>query len=263
MFFRCPYTEEINEFILKARELNKKVFYDVDDLVIDTEYTDQIPYLDTMPMEERKAYDDNVRNMGKLLKMCDAAITSTTHLQIELKKFVPEVLINRNTASEEMGCLSEKALRLKKSKSTVDIGYFSGSITHNDDFEMILPVIIEVMTSYQEVRLHLVGELDLPPELLEFQNRIIIHPFVDWKKLPELIAEVDINLAPLTDTLFNKERRCMRSIAVPDGRISVSGHPRDRRMYSRLLKRRRIRSCSITSIIRSMIDSGKKEDEAP
>ena len=206
VFFRCPYTEEINEFILKARELNKKVFYDVDDLVIDTEYTDQIPYLDTMSMEERKAYDDNVRNMGKLLKMCDAAITSTTHLQIELKKFVPEVLINRNTASEEMGCLSEKALRLKKSKSTVDIGYFSGSITHNDDFEMILPVIIEVMTSYQEVRLHLVGELDLPPELLEFQNRIIIHPFVDWKKLPELIAEVDINLAPLTDTLFNKAK---------------------------------------------------------
>lgn len=206
VFFRCPYTEEINEFILKARELNKKVFYDVDDLVIDTEYTDQIPYLDTMSMEERKAYDDNVRNMGKLLKMCDAAITSTTHLQIELKKFVPEILINRNTASEEMGCLSEKALRLKKSKSTVDIGYFSGSITHNDDFEMILPVIIEVMTFYQEVRLHLVGELDLPPELLEFQNRIIIHPFVDWKKLPELIAEVDINLAPLTDTLFNKAK---------------------------------------------------------
>ena len=28
--------------------------------------------------------------------------------------------------------------------------------------------------------------------------------------------------------------QCIRSIAVPDGRISVSGHPRDRRMYSPL-----------------------------
>ena len=38
----------------------------MDDLVIDTKYTDQIPFLDRMQPEERQAYDQNVRNMGEL-----------------------------------------------------------------------------------------------------------------------------------------------------------------------------------------------------
>lgn len=206
VFFRCPVTEEIEEFVLLAKKLNKKVFYDIDDLVIDTKYTDTIPYLKTMSVEERKMYDENVRNMGKLLKICDAAITSTTHMKNELEKFVPEVLLNRNTASEQMETLSDIAIKHKKEKQTVDIGYFSGSITHNDDFEMILPILNNLMEKFKNLRIHLVGELDIPENLKRFEKRIVIHGFVDWKELPELISEVDINLAPLTDTLFNKAK---------------------------------------------------------
>ena len=39
VFFRCPYTEVIGEFIKLARGLNKRVLFDIDDLVIDTVYT--------------------------------------------------------------------------------------------------------------------------------------------------------------------------------------------------------------------------------
>ena len=86
VFFRCPITNEIEKFICLAKKLNKKVFYDIDDLVIDTSYTDMIPYLKNMSNEEKKMYDENVFNMGKLLKMCDAAITSTSHMKMELEK---------------------------------------------------------------------------------------------------------------------------------------------------------------------------------
>ena len=40
IIFRCPYTEEIGKFIRLAKSLNKTVIYDIDDLVIDTKYTD-------------------------------------------------------------------------------------------------------------------------------------------------------------------------------------------------------------------------------
>ena len=110
VFFRCPYTDMIGEFIKLARKLNKKVLFDIDDLVIDTEYTDTIKYLDSMSKEERALYDDGVMRMGKTLKLCDAAITTTERLAEELNKYVPEVFINRNTASEEMYDLSVKAL---------------------------------------------------------------------------------------------------------------------------------------------------------
>ena len=93
IFFRCPYTEVIGKFVAVARKLNKKVFYDIDDLVIDTKYTDQIPYVRQMSKTDKAAYDENVENMGRLLRLCDMAITTTNCLAEELKKYVPDVLI--------------------------------------------------------------------------------------------------------------------------------------------------------------------------
>lgn len=207
VFFRCPYTEVIGEFIKLARGLNKRVLFDIDDLVIDTVYTDTIKYLDSMSKEEKELYDDGVRRMGKTLSLCDAAITTTECLAEELGKYVPEVFINRNTASEEMCKLSQEALRAKKKEQEhIKIGYFSGSLTHNDDFQMILPVLVRLMERYEKLQLHVVGELDLPSELKPWKERVISHPFVDWKELPGLISQVDINLAPLEKSIFNEAK---------------------------------------------------------
>lgn len=212
VIFRCPYTEELGEFIRLAKELNKTVIYDIDDLVIDTKYTDTIKYLDTMSSEERKGYDEGVRNMQKVLKMCDAAITTTERMEEELKHYVPKVFINRNTASEEMLQLSEEAYEKRvaektaESRETVKMGYFSGSITHNDDFILIQPAVAKIMEKYPQTELHIAGILDIPKELEAFKERVIAHPFADWKKLPEMIASMDINLAPLEESIFNEAK---------------------------------------------------------
>ena len=42
IFFRCPITPTVEEFIKKEKEENKTVFFDIDDLVIDKKYTDTI-----------------------------------------------------------------------------------------------------------------------------------------------------------------------------------------------------------------------------
>ena len=212
VIFRCPYTEELGEFIRLAKELNKTVIYDIDDLVIDTKYTDTIKYLDTMSSEERKGYDEGVRNMQKVLKMCDAAITTTERMAEELKHYVPKVFINRNTASEEMLQLSEEAYKkiiaekTAEERKTVKLGYFSGSITHNDDFILIQPAVAKIMEKYPQTELHIAGILDIPKELEAFKERVIAHPFTDWKKLPEMIASMDINLAPLEESIFNEAK---------------------------------------------------------
>lgn len=211
VFFRCPYTERIGEFVELARALNKSVLYDVDDLVIDTAYTDQIGYLDTFSPEERLAYDENVRSMGKLLRLCDGAVTTTACLAEELKRFVPQVYINRNTASEEMVKRSLEAVSsLEKNENgdgnRVRLGYFSGSITHNDDLRMILPVLTRLLKENRSLQLCLTGEVTLPEELRPYVAQIETRPFADWRELPAMIAGVDINLAPLTDTIFNRAK---------------------------------------------------------
>lgn len=233
IFYRCPYTDMIGKFIEAAKKSNKTVLYDIDDLVIDTKYTDQVKYLSTITKEEKDNYDEGVRRMQKTLLLCEAAITTTERLANELKKYVPEVFINRNTASERMVELSNFAIYyrdvlpdmdpqkvVKQEKKLqqeyinirnerdkkVRLGYFSGSITHNDDFLMILPVIIKLLSEYDNLELSIVGELDIPDDLLPFKNRINVLPFVKWGELPQLISSVDINLVPMENTIFNEAK---------------------------------------------------------
>ena len=56
------------------------------------------------------------------------------------------------------------------------------------------------------VRLCLVGEITLPEQLKRFKDRVVIDKLVSWEKLPRLISSVDINIAPLVDTLFNRAK---------------------------------------------------------
>lgn len=234
VFFRCVFTEDIGRFIEQAKKMNKVVIFDIDDLVIDKKYTDQIKYLDTMSQRERAEYDSGVERIGHTLSLCDAAITTTERLAEELKNYVPTVYINRNVASDRMVELSKRvnyrrdeltkvsmekaksmkklpawksAMKIKKEREgVIRIGYFSGSITHNEDVEMILPVLSRIMREHSEVELHIVGELDIPEALKEFKDRIVSRPFVDWTELPELIGSVDINLAPLVQSIFNEAK---------------------------------------------------------
>lgn len=206
IFYRCPITPVVEDFIKLAKLENKTVFYDIDDLVIDKKYTDTIKYLDTMSKEERTLYDDGVERMQKTLKMCDYAITTTERLKEELLHYTKEVYINRNVASERMVELSQEAVRKKEEHEDMIIGYLSGSITHNPDIELIKPAIIHIMKKYDHVKLKLVGEITLPEDLQEFQERILIDPFVDWEQLPKIIASLDINLAPLEESIFNEAK---------------------------------------------------------
>lgn len=206
IFYRCPWTEQVEKAIELAKSLNKKVLFDIDDLVIDTSYTDLIPYVKSLSKSDKAIYDDGVIRMGKTLRLCEGAITTTEALATELKKFVPSVYINRNVASEEMWQLSQAALekRILKTKSEdIVIGYFSGSITHNADFDLVKPALIKLLAEFKNVRLLLLGELDLPSDLKNFANKIIKKPFTDWKNLPELISNVDINIAPIEESIFN------------------------------------------------------------
>ena len=206
IFFRCPVTPEVEEFIKCAKEENKAVFYDIDDLVIDKKYTDKIEFVKNMSKEDKDLYDDGVERMKKTLLMCDYAITTTECLAKELKSYVKDVYINRNVASERMVELSLQAIKEKKNHDDIVMGYLSGSITHNPDVELIKPAIISMMRKHDNLKLKLVGEIELPEDLKEFRSRIIVEPFVDWERLPKIISSLDINLAPLEETIFNEAK---------------------------------------------------------
>ena len=208
ILFRCPLTENIEKAINLAKKLNKKVLFDIDDLVIDKKYTNTIPYVTTLSQKEKEIYDNGVERMGKTLNLCQGAITTTKALANELKNYTSEVFINHNVASEEMWKLSQDSLinNEKKTNQNVIIGYFSGSITHNSDIEMIKDPLLKILKEFKNVKILLSGELSFPKYLNEFKEQIIIKKFTDWRQLPKIISNIDINIAPIEKTIFNEAK---------------------------------------------------------
>ena len=207
IIYRSPISPELLRLCHLAKEYGKPVFFDIDDLVFDTVYTDQLSYTQGLNSVEKGNYDAGVRNYGYMLENCDGAITSTNQLQEELYKYQSKVLLNRNLASDELIAISSQCMKdYSQTSNIVKIGYFSGSISHNENFELIKPAIKQLLTKYSNVQLHIVGILDIPQDMKPFENQIVTHDYVDWDKLPALISEVDINLAPLVDSIFNRAK---------------------------------------------------------
>lgn len=208
VFFRCPVTDTVRQFITRAKQSNKTCFFDVDDLVIDKTYTDTIKFVQQMSEAEKHLYDDGVQRMQETLRLCDVAITTTTQLQTELQKYIDgEVYVNRNVASDEMVYCSQKVTKdVTRDPKKIVIGYFSGSITHNENFELVLPSLVRLLKQYDNLYLKVVGILDIPEELTPFSERLINIPYMEWRDMPKENASCDINIAPLVDTIFNRAK---------------------------------------------------------
>ena len=206
LIYRCPYEPFIEELVDHAHEQGKPVFFDVDDLVCDTAYTDQLPFVQGLPHDERLVFDDGVLRTGRTLSLCDGVVVTTERLASELGRVSPRVLVNRNVASQELVRISEAALSARTEHDGVVLGYFSGSKTHDADLMVALPALVDVLDARPETRLMLLGEVELPEQLLRFGDRIVRSPLVDWTELPALIASADINLAPLERTIFNEAK---------------------------------------------------------
>ena len=72
----------------------------------------------------------------------------------------------------EMQILSHDAVeQVEKDPEHIFIGYFSGSKTHDQDFEVAEEALLEVMKEHPEVRLKLVGVLS-DRKMEKFGNKV-------------------------------------------------------------------------------------------
>ena len=209
IFYRCPWLPEFEDMIHDIKRNNKVTIYAVDDLVVDKKYTDTLPVVQAMNPEDRLVYDDGVVRHGKLMQACDYAITTTKALADELKTYknFKEVFIDRNSMSDEMVYHAEQAIKeVKRDDEKVVIGYFSGTNTHNEDFQMVAPALVRILKKHKNAYIKLAGRLDAPEALKGYEDRLIFTPYVDWRRLPYEVRECDITLSPLVDTLFNRAK---------------------------------------------------------
>lgn len=204
VLYRCRYQRKIKTLVQNAKKLGLVVLYDIDDLIFDTAQMDVLPDFDQNVYGEFAEYSEKIQTC---MRASDKIIVSTDNLKNAVKKTFGEdkpVYVNRNMASTEMYGISLKAREQKAVKrDKFVLGYFSGSGTHNEDFECISDVILEFMRKHDDVYLKIVGCLQLPKTFGDVTDRVIETEFLPWQDLPKEIASVDINLMPLQQSFFH------------------------------------------------------------
>ena len=68
---------------------------------------------------------------------------------------------------------------------------------------MIKQALLKILREFKNVQILLYGEITLCDFLKSYSSQIILHKFIDWKELPEIISNIDINISPLEENIFN------------------------------------------------------------
>ena len=206
IFSGCPWTEKIEEAINLAKNLNKKIIFDMDDFIITKKYDNKFSFVNYFSLDENEIFNETFMEIGKFLKFSDGVVTTNEYLSNKLKNYISTVFINRNAANEEMWKLSQSAI-IKKNKMKLNenfiIGYFYDCDKFDSNIEVIKNALIKILKEFKNVFLLIVGKFTLPNFLREFSSQIIYKKFFNFKKLFEIISNFDINIAPLGNNIFS------------------------------------------------------------
>lgn len=209
---RTHYDDDVAQLIARARARGTPVVYDVDDLVFNPDYVRLV--LHTLDVHLRTDDDWNhwygdVSRLGTTLRNCDAAIVTNPFLGTQVSDFRPGIpvavvpnFLNRLQTEVSRTFFSRKRATGWRRDGHVDLGYFSGTPTHNRDLLVASPGLAAVLREHPHVRLRVVGFIDLNVHLEPFRDRIQLIPLQDHLNLQRVTADVELAIAPLQDNTF-------------------------------------------------------------
>lgn len=195
--FRLNYSECIG-FIIEYFKRNKiPVVFDIDDYIFEPELVQYWGGAADLSEGERQNRASWALGYKKVLQICDFATATTKFLVERLEKYKKNSYLIRNSINESQFRLACKLPFPREAGSVVKISYFSGSNTHQRDFEQANEALREILRRYNNVELHVVGYLDIDKELGQFRERVKKVQFMDYLKMLEYLSGMDINIAPL------------------------------------------------------------------
>jgi glycosyltransferase involved in cell wall biosynthesis len=210
--YRVPITAQVARVIDEARQRHIPVAFDADDLIFDPELADEIPALAILPAEEAALWLEGVERYRATLERCDAFIGSTAMLceHATAVTGLPSMQWD-NGVGVVTARLSDRALGMARRPGPLRLGYLSGSITHAHDWLMIEPAVVSVLDAHPDAELWLIGAVEPSDALGRFEHRIRREPFHDWRSLPSLLRDLDVNMAPLEQpNRFNEAKSAVK-----------------------------------------------------
>jgi len=215
---RTKWTIELDRLFCKVYSKNIRMYYDVDDLIYDIKKLPLVMNTINVPMDETNynGFFSYASRLYLAASMCENFISTNEfianklHASFNKKVHVIENFLNKQQM-EVSDLLWKDKLQETKSKDEILLGYFSGSPSHNLDFQSISSELYTLMKNNDKIKLRLVGYLTLPEILEEYnkEGRVERLPMQHYANLQKKIAECDVNLIPL---LVNEFTNCKSEI---------------------------------------------------
>jgi glycosyltransferase involved in cell wall biosynthesis len=144
-----------------------------------------------------------VGRIRQSVALVDGVITTTEFLADQLRQsFDLPVAVVPNFLNREQWDYSASLRKENLAPEAPVIGYFSGSPSHNRDYQIAEDGLRAVLEEYPHSRLRIAGYLDVPDSLQPYSNRIDRLPFMDFLGLQRAIAEVSVNISPVQHNVF-------------------------------------------------------------
>jgi len=211
VIIRYRWDESLDGFIKECGKRKIKTVFDVDDLVFDLKHLHVLINthgLDFSSSDMYEYWSSYFSRLGMTGSMCDACISTNDYIVERLKDYFkkPGFIVPNYLNAEQVE--TSHQLRMEKNKQGFKkpyiVGYFSGSPSHKNDFELVSAELAELIAENSGIYLKVAGYMDMPDNLKKYakQKRITRVPFRDFRELQKEIAEVDVNIVPLLDNIF-------------------------------------------------------------
>ena len=212
VFYRVPMTREVLNDIRLLKAAGIRVMFSLDDLLVDEDIAPEIPALRILSGSEADLWREGMRRYRATLEECGEFIGSTSFLsQHVFDMFGMPSYVVLNGFSHAQYQLALQARSARRTPGPVRIGYLSGSNTHAEDWAMIEASVGEVMRADRKVELWLVGQVEPSSRLGAFGSRIVRIPHMNWRYLPSLLRDIDVNVAPLVQgSRFNDAKSAVK-----------------------------------------------------
>ncbi|MER5173988.1 glycosyltransferase [Thioclava kandeliae] len=210
IFFRVPAFPNIVDAIVKAGQAGLATFYEIDDIVFDT---DHFPpsfesYANQITRREYNAMACGVPLFERAMELCEYGIASTATLRevMEQKVRSGKVFEHQNALGRlHMLAIEDHEVASASDDGPVVLFYGSGTKAHKEDFHDILePALAEMARKHgRKVEIHLIGYFDQFKHLdLKKHNVKMLKPVWDFEEYCTLVAKADINLSILSSSLL-------------------------------------------------------------
>jgi glycosyltransferase involved in cell wall biosynthesis len=208
---RARYTDRLSSMIERAKNLGRSVIFDVDDLVVDPQYTHLLMNTldqDTGSDPHLDFWFSHIARLAAVLRLCDRVITTNEYLASRIRAcssknvhIVPNFINCEQLGYSLLITAAKRASKFARD-GRIHLGYFSGSPSHDKDFELISDSLARLLDEDPRLHIRVVGYLNVKGPVVRHQERIERAPMHDFINLQHLIGSTEINLVPLQDNTF-------------------------------------------------------------